>query len=227
LNSNVGKTLSVTKVAKLIGVGRTTVGYWVRTKKIRADRTGRNYKIPVEELIHFLRVNGMEIPPELADSEPLFRTHLPCWQYWKGTEHGEKCSACVVQKKQLDACFTAKDEECHKCRYYLDYVFPKVQLIHQMDNPAAIIKGLCLWGGNSRFAELCGLQANDLIGIGIEEIVHAESLGILVADFKKRDLGNTTVQQNYNIFLKKDKHEVEMLVYSLSEPEGAYLIVVD
>ena len=37
------KTLSVSKAATLCGVGRTTVGYWIRSKKINAARPGRNY----------------------------------------------------------------------------------------------------------------------------------------------------------------------------------------
>jgi len=36
------KTLSVTQAAKLCGVGRTTVGYWIRSRKLRATRTGHD-----------------------------------------------------------------------------------------------------------------------------------------------------------------------------------------
>ncbi len=220
-----GKEFSVTEIAELLGVGRTTVGYWIRSKKIRANRTGRNYRIPVEELIHFLRVSEMDIPSELAESEPLFRTHIPCWQYWEETEHGKKCEACVIHEKHIDACFTARNEDCHRCRYYQNYVFPKIQMIHQMSIPAAIVKELCIWNANSMFAELCGLPSKDLIGIGIEEIIHSESLGLLVADFKKRDLGNISVEQKYNIFLKNNKLKAEISIYSLREPDKAYLIV--
>ena len=67
----------------------------------------------------------------------------------------------------------------------------------------------------------------DLIGIGIEEIIHPESLGFMIADFKKRDLGNTSVEQKYNIFFKNSKLKVELSVYSLSEPDKAYLIVAE
>ncbi len=96
-----------------------------------------------------------------------------------------------------------------------------------METPAAVVKELCLWNGNSLFADLCNLKAEDLIGMGIERIVHPESLGMLLANFKERDLGNLTVQEQYNIFLKNEKQEVEMLIHPLREPVGASLLVLE
>ena len=88
------KTLSVTEAAKLCGVGRTNVGYWIRSKKLRVNRVGRNYSIPVDELLFFLKKTGKEIPPELAELDRkglFFRSYQRCWQYHEGTEHGEQC----------------------------------------------------------------------------------------------------------------------------------------
>lgn len=56
--------VSVTQVAIACGVGRTTVGYWIRSGKIMAVRHGRNYKIPVGEPVHHLTKIGQPIPEE-------------------------------------------------------------------------------------------------------------------------------------------------------------------
>jgi excisionase family DNA binding protein len=61
------KTLPVSQAAALCGVGRTTVGYWIRSKKLRANRVGRNYSIPVQDLLYFLKSSGQKIPSELHD----------------------------------------------------------------------------------------------------------------------------------------------------------------
>ncbi len=64
---NAPKTLTVSQAAVICKVGRTTVGYWVRSKKVFAQRMGRNYAIPVEDLLHFLKSSGQPIPPELGN----------------------------------------------------------------------------------------------------------------------------------------------------------------
>ena len=49
------KSISVSEAAALCGVGRTTVGYWIRSKKLHAMRVGRNYSIPIDDLLFFLK----------------------------------------------------------------------------------------------------------------------------------------------------------------------------
>ena len=58
------KTLSVSQAAALCGVGRTTVGYWIRSKKLQAHRVVRNYSILVEDLLFFLKSSGQKTPLE-------------------------------------------------------------------------------------------------------------------------------------------------------------------
>jgi hypothetical protein len=59
------KTLSAYRAADLCGVGRTAVGYWIRSKKLYARRLGRNYTIPVEDLLFFLQNSNQRVPSEL------------------------------------------------------------------------------------------------------------------------------------------------------------------
>ncbi len=59
------QTLSASEAAILCGVGRTTIGYWIRSKKLRANRVGRNDTIPVEDPLFILKNSSQMIPPEL------------------------------------------------------------------------------------------------------------------------------------------------------------------
>ena len=59
------KSLSVTQAAALCGVGRTTVGYWIRSNRLPASRKGKKYEIPVQDLLYFLRAGGHKIPVQL------------------------------------------------------------------------------------------------------------------------------------------------------------------
>ena len=50
----VEQTFSVPEAARISGVGRGTINYWIKKKKIGAHRNGRNYSIPAAELTRFL-----------------------------------------------------------------------------------------------------------------------------------------------------------------------------
>ena len=92
---NPSKTLSVSQAAALCGVGRTTVGYWIRSKKLRANRVGRNYSIPVQDLLFFLKSTGQEIPSKLQDENlkgPIFKSFQHCWEYWQGRDSLRNCA---------------------------------------------------------------------------------------------------------------------------------------
>jgi len=228
--------LSVTRAADLCGVGRTTIGYWIRSKKVRANRTGRNYKIPIEDLVCYLRATGQEIPPEFLDEEgkePFFKSFLNCWQYWQGTEHGENCKDCAAYRNQLKTCFLTRyssgpdvEKECYACRYYKEIYYPRVQFVNQINQPAVVYGDLYFYYGNQLWADLCGVKENDLIGLGIENVVHSESLGIMMSDTKKRTLGDSTVPKSYEIFLKNnDKLKIDISIYPLLDPENAFLII--
>jgi excisionase family DNA binding protein len=229
------KLLSVSRAATLCGVGRTTVGYWIRSKKLHATRTGRNYSIAVEDLLYFLKTSGQKIPSGLLEYDccrPIFKSFQNCWQYWNGSEHGRKCQDCIAFRNQLEACFTIKDSgllgcsECSDCQYYIDTYLHRIQFVHQIDMPAAVFKGLYLWGGNSQCAEICSVQMKDLVGMGIERIVHADSLPKVIESLRKLALGKPETKEDCSIWVKNYRQrsiKIRVSVYPLSEPGTAFL----
>jgi len=231
------KSLSVSQAAALCGVGRTTVGYWIRSRKLHATRVGRNYNIPVEDLLFFLKTSGQEIPPELLAEnfgEPIFKSFQNCWQYWNGSEHGLKCHDCIAFKNQLQACFTVKDSgllgcsDCSACRYYIETYLYRIQFVHQIDLPAAVFKDLYLWGGNSLCAEICSVRQKDLVGMGIEKIVHADSLPKVIEAIRKLALGEPDVKEDCIISIKNDREsprKIRVSVHLLREPANAFLVL--
>ena len=231
------KSLSVSAAAALCGVGRTTVGYWIRSKKLHATRQGRNYTIAVEDLLFFLNSSGQEIPSELLgenSSGPIFKSYQNCWQYWNGTDHGLRCQGCVAFKNQLQACFTVKDSgllgcaDCKTCRYYRETVLRRIQFVHQIELPAAVFKDLYLWGGNASCAEICGVAQEKLVGMGIEKIVHAHSLPKVIATIRKLALGEPEIKEDCIISIKNDRdcpRKVRVSVYLLREPANAFLVL--
>jgi len=234
------KVLSVSQTASLCGVGHSTVGYWVRTKKLRAHRVGNQYSIPVEELLFYLKSTGKNIPDEVAGSNfsvPRFRTFQSCWQYFDGAAEGHDCNNCLAFKNGVKTCFTGKKvaslecpTDCPDCKYYIETYLPKIQFIHQMSLPAALFKGFYVWGGNKRWAELCGLQERDLPGMGVEQIFHSDSLERVIVDLKKRAMGDPSVTGTCNVFFKnaeKGKIAVQISVYGLDDPAGALLFLAE
>ena len=235
--SEIQKTLSVYRTAALCGVGRTTVGYWIRSKKLYAHRIGRNYSIPVEDLLFFIKSSGQEIPLELLEgnnSGPIFKSYQNCWQFWDGTQHGVGCRGCIAFTNQLQACFTVKDSgllgcsDCNTCRYYIETILHRIQFIHQIELPAAVFKDLYLWGGNASCAELCNVPTGKLIGMGIEKIVHADSLPKVIAAIRKLALGEPDVKEDCIISIKNDREsprKVRVSVHPLHEPAKAFLVL--
>jgi len=232
--------LSVSQAAALCGVGHSTVGYWVRTHKLRAHRVGNQYSIPVEELLLYLESNGQKIPDELAgvDSlDPGSRTLQNCWQYFDGAPEVHDCNNCIVFKNRVETCFTGIESgslecptDCPDCNYYVETYLPKIQFIRQISSPAAISKGFYLWGGNKPWAELCGVDEKDLPGMGVEQLFHADSLEMIVGGVKKRSLGDPSVTKSYRTFFKnagKGKIAVSISVYGLNEPGEALLILAE
>lgn len=231
------KTLSVSKAANLCGVGRTTVGYWIRSKKLHANRVGRNYTIPVEDLLFFLKNSNQKIPVELLRencSRPIFKSFQNCWQHWQGSEHGRHCSGCIAFKNRLQACFTVTDSgllgcsDCNTCRYYAETYLHRIQFVHQFDVPAAVFKDLYLWGGNSQCAELCNVQQKDLVGMGIEKIVHADSLPKVIETVRRLALGKSETKEECIIAIKNQREhrkKICIAVYPLREPALSFLVL--
>jgi excisionase family DNA binding protein len=235
--SVLSKTLSVSKAAALCGVGRTTVGYWIRTKKLYARRVGRNYIIPVEDLLLFLENSGQQVPVELSHQKanrPIFRSFQNCWQHFEGSRHVRNCGECIAFKNQLEACFSARDSgqlrcsECYQCSYYLETINPRIQFIHQINMPAAVIQDFHLWGGNVHCAELCEVQPGDLVGMAIEKIVHANSLAKIIGAIRKMMLGNLAFENSCRIYVynsQDGRRKIQVSIYPLREPEGVFLVL--
>ena len=234
------KLLSVSQVASLCGVGHSTVGYWVRTYKLRAHRVGNQYSISVGELLLYLKSKGQKIPNELdgVDSQvPDPKIFQNCWQYFDGVPEAHDCNNCIVFKNRVETCFTGKgvgslecQTDCGNCNYYMETYLPRIQFIHQISSPAAISRNFYLWGGNRPWAELCGVDERDLPGMGIEHVFRADSLEMIIAGIKKRILGDPSVTKSYRTFFKNDekgKIAVQISVYGLNDPDDALLILAE
>jgi len=231
------KTLSVSQAARACGVGRTTVGYWIRSRKLHAHRVGRNYSILVEDLLFFLKNSHQKIPPELLRENSnglIFKSFQNCWQHWQGSAHGDRCHTCIVFKNQLRDCFTVKDSglrgcsDCAACTYYSETIFPRIQFVHQIGMPAAVFKDLYLWGGNSLCAELCGVRPKDLIGLGVEKLVHANSLARVIEKVRQMALGEPLVGSKCRINVNNrdtESQEIHIWVYPLNEPARTFLVL--
>ncbi len=229
------QTLSVSQAAALCRVGRTTVGYWVRSRKLYARRAGRSFEIPVEDLLHFLAREGHPIPPELANGRsgrPAFGTFRPCWEYWEA-DSGHRCERCIVRERRITDCFRLRPsgalacrENCRDCRYFQGMFGVRLQFIHQLATPAAVLKDLTLWGGNGAWAELCGRPAERLTGTGIESILHPRSLALLVGELKRAEAGAALGPLSEPLCIVTPEGRERRIVaafYPLREPEGANL----
>lgn len=232
--------LSVAEAARLCGMSRGTVGYWIRKKGLHAIRTGRKYKIPVEDLLVFLKSTGKKIPRGLGGGElrgPFFKTVQKCMKYWQGSEHGNCCKDCTVFINQLETCFAARGSSrlkcnvpCTNCQYYHEILHPRISFVHQIDFPAAVYNESYLWGGNRRWAELCNVPEKDLPGMGIEQIVHGDSLGAIIRSRRKRKTGDPDLPGTHSIFLKNKQGErmkVLISIFPLTEPRGTHLVLAE
>ena len=235
---NAQKSLTVSEAAAICKVGRTTVGYWVRSKKVFARREGRNYTIPVEDLLHFLKTSGQPIPLELGNggSEgPVFKSFQTCWQFWKGKADGHQCDRCTAFRHQVEDCFSVRDngnsgcpDTCRQCRYYQDMFVARFRFIHQIDFPAAVFKGLSVWGGNTGWAEMCDMSENALIGLGIEKIIHPSSLPNVISSLKRIALEEKPGCVAGDVFIntrRREKLAVSAWVFPLRAPAGTFLML--
>ena len=236
------QTLSVLQIAEICGVARSTVSYWIAKKSLPAHRSGKKYVVSIDELVLFLKSERQPLPQILLEQVggvyPLpFRPLKRCWDYWANEPHGTKCQECAVFIHQIGECFTDKDNEkhqcpisCHECQFFGEYYGPRVAFIHQIEKPAAVYKDLYVWSGNKAWADLCGLDVEQLIGAGIEEFVHADSLRMFISYHKRRQQGDPSVPGRYQIFFSDKsgkKIEVCLSVSPLIMPSGAWLAVAE
>jgi excisionase family DNA binding protein len=232
------KLLSVSQAAALCRVGRTTVGYWVRSRKLFARRSGRNYRIPFEDLAHFLKSTGQPVPMELVCGEgsgPVYKSFRSCWTYWQGSGKGHRCEGCLVFRRRVADCFSARDKgrsgcptACCQCRYYQEMFVDRFQFIHQIGSPAAVFRGLSLWGGNSLWSELCGVSEESLIGRGLETVIHPSCLADVISYLKQVALKEKAGLIPGPIFMttpRREQRPASGWIFPLRQPEGTHLIL--
>jgi len=121
------------------------------------------------------------------------------------------------------------NQTCSECEYYLETYAPRIDFIHQIDFPAAIYQGLYLWAGNGNWAKLFNVSETDLVGMGVDEAVHAESLDTVISYIKKRSLGDEAPVA-YPVIIKTGdagRARVRVSVYPLMEPDGTYLLAAN
>jgi len=234
--------LSVMEIAKTCGVARSTVSYWISKKSLPARRSGKKHLVSVDDLVLFLRSERQTVPRALLEqvggvySQPV-RPFKRCWEYWARDSHADGCQHCTVFELQINECFTAGHNpnrqcpiSCHECRYFSEYYELPVAFIHQIGKPAAIYKDLCLWTGNRAWGQLCGLEAEELIGVGIEEFVHPESLKTFISYSKGRVQGNPEIPEKYLAVFRSGnggKIRVYLTITPLVKPVGACLAIAE
>lgn len=234
------ETVSVTQAAAICGVGRTTVGYWIRSKKLYASRVGKKYLIPVQDLLFFLKARGQEIPEQLEKENmkgPVVRSFQCCWDYYQDHSHGQNCHRCIVFKSKLQICFSARNSgtigcigNCETCSYYQETYYPRLHFIHQFDMPAAVVKDLYFWAGNREMTRLCGIYQNGLVGMGVEQVVHPRSLECVISNTRKKALGEPGTPSEGSIYIKNHQFEpykVKLSVFLLNEPRSAFLVFAE
>lgn len=234
------RELTVTEAAHLCRVDRNKVGYWVRSGKLHVKRTGNKYLIPNEELLFFLKSSGLKVPEALSQggtTGPVFRVFQHCWEYWQGDVKEEECRSCVAFRNRWKVCFTTRESAptqcrkvCHECSYYLETYVPRIDFIHQFDCAAAVYKDLVLWGANREFSRLCEQDERDLVGMGIERVVHPDSLESLIGLERRRTLGDLSGPMRFSAHLKggiRGKVEVIFSIYPLHEPRGTYCLTFE
>jgi PAS domain S-box-containing protein len=233
--------LSVLNISEICEVARSTASYWITSKGLPAKRSGNKFLVSTKDLIIFLESIGRPIPQALVEglggvfSHP-FKPYLNCWEYWQKDKHGENCFSCEVQRYQINECFTLKGNrakcpgECSGCHYFFEHYTRNISFIHQMPMPAAVIKDMYIWSGNNAWAELCGTDIDKLIGLGIEEIIHPESIKVIINFSKKLKSGeNRGFLKSEVCFENRNgkKITVNLAMTSLKEPKGAYFAIAD
>lgn len=233
--------LSILNISAICDVARSTVSYWITHKGLSAQRSGNKFMVAVGDLVIFLESIGRTVPEGLVDStggvfSHPFKPFLNCWEYWKKDSHNENCEDCLVFKCHISECFTVKNTrngcvtECSKCQYYYEHYSRYTSFIHQMSMPAAVFRDMYIWVGNKAWAELCGVDIDSLIGLGIEEIVHPESIRTII-NFNKR------IKQEENAeFLKSaiyfenrqgKKISAWLTITPLKKPESACFAIAE
>jgi hypothetical protein len=227
------KNLGVQQIVELCAVARSTVNYWIRSNKLYAKRSGKNYEVPVAELVRFLKKEGKPVHPDLiapdehARSLAVFRH---CWDY--GEDNG--CRECAVYQNQIEVCFFARNsrrlacgQTCEACLYYEEIYLSRLQFIDQIEYPAAVCRELHFMAVNRPLATLCGLRRHELIGAPVDRVFSPESLSRALQVCHQRKMGGT-IPASGKMRLKTSGSEIiESTGYfiPLLDPKAAVLTI--
>jgi hypothetical protein len=236
------KRLSVIDISEICGVARSTVSYWIAKGRLPAQLLGKRHMVSVEDLAAFLESRGKPLPQTLLESlggmcSQAMRPIRKCWDFWAGDEHGQNCQSCRVFHHQLAECFTARGTpgqrcpvQCHECPFFCEFYVPRISFVHQIGRPAAIYKDLCLWAGNGEWAALCGVEVDGLVGTGIEEYIHSDSLTSVISWSKRLSLGDNAVPFGCRAFFSGrngEKVEAFLSISPLKMPSGTVLALAE
>jgi hypothetical protein len=125
---------------------------------------------------------------------------------------------------------SGSNRRCPTCQYYQETYWPRIQIVHQIDFPALVFREFNILGANSLWAAMCDMQAEELIGLGVEKMVHADSLASVVRGVKKLMLRQAGLSERCSLYLRNGRGErlnVQLSIVSLLEPTGAYLAIAD
>ena len=151
------QSLSVTEIAVLCGVGRSTVGLLDSVRKA----SGRSFGPGLCRFRPGSSPFSERLRPARSGPSPRgrCRTVLLSSRFVSAGRRGPKrtvqsaCTGCMVYKKRLRACFggrchvavPGREIHCSKCTYYLEHVTPRIAFIHQLATPAMVYEDLYIW----------------------------------------------------------------------------------
>ncbi len=235
------RMLSVIDISKICGVARSTASYWITQKGLSALRTGNKFMVAIEDLVIFLESIGRPVPQTLVESlggafaHP-FKQHQTCWNYWEKDPHGKNCRDCAVYKYSISECFTSRNNgakcavDCAKCQYFYEHYTQYISFIHQISMPVAIFKDMYIWSGNRAWANLCGVELDRLLGMGVEEIIHPESIRIIIDFNRKMQQGDNAGIFKLPIrFENQNRKKVmaDISITPLKQPKGACFAIAE
>ncbi|MCJ7776229.1 MAG: PAS domain-containing protein [Desulfobulbaceae bacterium] len=87
-----------------------------------------------------------------------------------------------------------------------------------------------MWSGNKAWAELCGVGVGELIGAGIEDFIHPDSLKTVISYNKRRNHGDPAVPDRYKVAFSPNgggKIEVYLAISPLTRPANTWLAVAE
>ena len=107
--------------------------------------------------------------------------------------------------------------------------WPSVQMVNFFEYPAGICKDFYLLGANRQFAQMCGLAEEQLVGLGMENIVHHDSIGELIGFLRAKALGDATsdARMFYLSNPNKDKIKAKLFVFPLKQITGSLVLLAE